>query len=150
MAFREYHQLDASVYLKAAEDEAKGDSTLKSDYISKLGRTYGCSVAIHILGEITKVICEKSKDKLTRDRLLNLLGDFIKKQNIKITTISGDDIKLFHELREIETRAHEPELLALSIAINRKSDVFMTFDEDLLNSASRFKEKYGIKVRKPI
>ncbi len=96
------------------------------------------------------MICEKSEDKLTRDRLLNLLGDFIKKQNIRITTINEEDVKLFHELREIETRAHEPELLGLAIAINHKADVFMTFDEDLLNSASRFKEKYGIKVRKPI
>lgn len=65
-------------------------------------------------------------------------------------SIFEEDVKLFHELRGIETRAHEPELLALTIAINKKADVFMTFDEDLLRSAPLFKQKYGIKVRKPI
>lgn len=150
MTFREYHQLDASVYLKAIEDEIKGEYTLRSNYVSKLGRTYGCSIAIHILGEITHVICRDSKDKTTRDRFLALLGDFIKKQNIKIITILEEDIKLFHDLRELDYKSDEPELLALAIAIREKADVFMTFDEDLLHSSPIFKQKYGIKVRKPI
>jgi len=51
MGFREYHNIDASVYLKFQEDEIIGDYELKSNYISKLGRTYGCSISIHILGE---------------------------------------------------------------------------------------------------
>lgn len=148
--FREYHHLDASVYLKAVEDEIGGDYVLRESYLSKLGRTFGCTVSIHILGEIVHVTCRDSKDKTTRDRFLSLVGDFIRKQNIEIITISEDDIKLFHELRELDYKSDEPELLALAVAIDKKADVFMTFDEDLLSSAPVFKQKYGIKVRKPI
>ena len=150
MAFREYHQIDASVYLRVLEDEIKGNYELKSNYLSKLGRTFGCGISIHILGEIVNVICRESKNKILRDQTLIVLGDFLKKQNIKILTISKDDIKLFYEVRELDYKSDEPELLALAIAINKKADVFMTFDENLLNSAPLFKQKYGIKVRKPI
>ncbi len=87
---------------------------------------------------------------MLRDQALIVLGDFIKKQNIQIVTISGDDINLFHELRELDYKSDEPELLSLATAINKKAHVFTTFDEDLLNSAPLFKQKYGIKVRKPI
>ena len=59
--FREYHHLDAAVYLKALDDEAIGDYTLKSNYISKLGRAYGCSISIVILGEITNKIINTSQ-----------------------------------------------------------------------------------------
>ena len=148
--FREYHQIDASVYLKAIEEEIKGDSTVRVEYITKLGRTYGCAISIVILGEIVNKLCQKAKDKLMRDEFLTVLGDFLVKQEISVITILGEDIKLFNELREIETRAHEPEILALAAAINHKADVFMTFDEDLLHSAPLFKQKYGIKVRKPV
>ena len=150
MAFREYHQLDASVYLRVLEDEIKGDYGLKSNYLSKLGRTFGCSISIHILGEIVNVICRESKNKLLRDQALIVLGDFIKKQNIEVQTILEEDIRLFHELRELDYKSDEPEMLALAIDINKKANVFMTLDEDLLNRASLFKQKYGIKVRKPI
>ena len=150
MGFREHHQIDTSVYLKGIEDEINGDYALRSNYLSKLGRTYACSIALHILGEIVHVICRDSKDKITRDRFLVALGDFIKKQKIGILTILEQDIKLFHELRVIDYKFGEPELLALSIAINKKAGVFTTFDEDLLNSAPIFKRKYGIKVRKPV
>ena len=148
--FREYHQIDASVYLRVLEEEIKGNYELKSNYLSKLGRTFGCSISIHILGEIVNVICRESKDKVLRDQALIVLGDFIKKQNIEVLTLTEGDIKLFSELRIVDYKSDEPELLALAVAINHKSDVFMTFDEDLLNSAPLFKQKYGVKVRKPI
>ena len=116
MAFREYHQLDASVYLKAIEDEIKGDSTLRREYLTKLGRAYGCSISIVILGEIVNKLCQKAKDKRMRDEFLTVLGDFVVKQKIDVITILEDDIQRFHEIRETETRAHEAELLALVAA----------------------------------
>lgn len=149
---REYHQLDSSVYLRGVTDEAeKREPSLFFTYIGKLGRTFKCDVSVVVLGEITKRICEIfSKAKNQRDNLLASLGNFLIKQNVTVLTISEEDVKLFQELREIETRAHEPELIALATAINHKADVFMSFDEDLLHSAPLFKQKYGIKVRKPI
>lgn len=89
------------------------------------------------------------QDKQSLDDALSTLGDLIVKQRIRIVTIVEDDIKMFHELRGIETRAHEPELLALATAIRERANVFMTYDKDLLQGASRFKQKHKIKVRKP-
>ncbi|MBI2543577.1 MAG: hypothetical protein HYW24_05335 [Candidatus Aenigmarchaeota archaeon] len=149
---REYHQIDSSVYLRGISDEAEHhDPNLFSTYIGKLGRTFKCDISVIVLGEITKRICEIFfNNKKERDYWLETLGDFLVKQDVKALTILEDDVKLFHELRGVETRAHEPELLALAIAINHKADVFMTFDGDLLHSAPLFKQKYGIKVRKPV
>ncbi len=85
--FREYHQIDASVYLKAIEDEIKGSSALRREYITKLGRTYGCSISVVILGEIVNKLCKKAQDKKMRDEFLTVLGDFIIKQKINRITV---------------------------------------------------------------
>lgn len=149
---REYHQLDSSVYFRGITDEIENNHpNLFSAYIGKLGRTFRCDISIVVLGEITKRICEIfSKDKFSRDNWLATLGDFLVKQNVGVLTVLEDDIKSFQELRELDYESDEPELLALAVAVNKKADVFMTFDEDLLHSASFFKQKYGIKVRKPL
>jgi len=149
---REYHQFDSSVYIRGITDEVdKGDRSLFTNYIGKLGRTFKCEISVIVLGEIAKRVCEIfSKDKKRRDDWLATLGNFLVKQNIKALTILEEDIKLFQELRELDYKSGEPELLALSIAINKKADVFTTFDTDLLNSAPIFKQNHGIKVRKPV
>lgn len=150
MGFHEYHHIDSSVYLRAVDEVQDGFSETKSDYIVKLGRRFGCSISIHIIGEIFNRICKKISERNTRNLELTTFGDFLVKQNIAVVTIIDEDLKLCEKLRELDYKSHEPELLALAIAINRKANVFTTYDQDLLNSAPVFKRFFKIKVKKPL
>lgn len=149
---QEYHHLDANVLLGALVPTDERLRMSCKEYLDKLlGHTYRAGVSIHILGEVHKKIQEDlSKDRTARNASIEFLDRLISKGEVSICTLTDEDLKLFHELREIETRADAPELLALCVAIREGAHVFMTADTKLDNEKLRSHiKKYSISIKHP-
>lgn len=151
---KEYHHLDASVYLKTVRIQVERyETTLITDYLNRLGgRTYTGGISIVCLGETVKRIIEKARDSMSRDQFLDTLGDFLDKKRIKICSLVDDDIEMVADMRDLDNRVHIPELLGFATAIRERANVFMTYDKDMLESTKlrEFGKKHHIKIDKPL
>lgn len=148
---KEYHHLDSNVLLGILVPTDEKLRISCKAYADRIGFAYRAGLSIHILGEIHKKIQEDlAANKNARDAALDFLDRLISKRKVAIHSLVDKDLELCGELREIETRADVPELLALCVAIREKANVFMTADKEMFSDKLRnHLNSYKITVKHP-
>ncbi len=138
---------DSCVLIELFSNEKKNKKQIAQSYVYDIGRKHNIIVSNLTCGEIYRALMKMFDNDQEREMAFHKVNDILK--HVDICSSQFEDYELSLKLRNVDYKLEPADALHLAIAINRKSQAFITLEERELVNNERIKEvcrSHGLKI----
>ena len=124
---------DSCVFIELFSNEKKSKKQLAQTYIYNIDKKYNVIISNLTCGEVYRSLMKMFDKDQEREMAFHKVNDILK--HVEICSSQFEDYELALELKKIDYKLEPADALHLAMAINRKSQAFITIGErELVNN----------------
>lgn len=140
------HHIDACILTELLLKQPRQRECIR--YLNKLQNYLKGELSVLSIGEITTAVLSKLGNMTLKMDAFELLDFTIERNELDILVPTNDTMALVHAIHDVDSRVEGTDAINLACAIENEADVFVTFDETLLNN-EKLERTFKIRIRAP-
>lgn len=141
------HHIDACILTEMLLQQERMKECIR--YLNKFPNYRKGDISTLSMGEIlTAIVVGFGDDTRLKIDALEVLDSALSVREINIIPLSNDVLVHARSIRELDSRIDVSDAINLACAVDDGADVFVTFDEKLLNN-QRFEKQFKLKISSP-
>ena len=140
------HHIDTDILIEALKETKLGNQC--SDYLNRIGYKYRGVLSLSIIGEFFLVTFRDVKEQSIRDSGFEFIDRFIRRKKVGFSSLKYENFRIIDKIKEIDSRIEDTDAVHLANCIQDKGDIFVTFDEKLVEN-SRLGKEFNMKLIHP-
>lgn len=141
-----FHHIDACILTELLLKQPRQRECIR--YLNKLQNYLKGELSVLSIGEITTAVLSKLGNMTLKMDAFELLDFTIERNRLDILVPTNDTMALVHAIQDVDSRVEGTDAINLACAIENEADVFVTFDETLLNN-EKLERTFKIRIREP-
>lgn len=140
------HHIDACILTEVLLEQNRMRECVS--YLNKFPNYQKAGICTLSMGEIITTLLTEPEKVNVKMKAFELLDFTIERDDIRIIVPTKDTMALVHAVQDVDSRIDTTDAINLACAIENEADVFVTFDEKLLNN-ERLERTFKIRIRGP-
>lgn len=142
-----FHHIDACILTEMLLQQERMKDCIR--YLNKFPNYRKGGISTLSMGEIlTAIVVGFGNDTRPKINALEVLDSALSMRKIGIVPLSNDVLVHARSIRELDSRIDASDAINMACAVDDGADVFVTFDEKLLNN-QRFEKQFKMKISSP-
>ncbi len=141
-----FHYVDACVLTEMLLEQNRRKACVS--YLNKFPNYQKGGISALAMGEVITTILKELENIDVKIKAFGLLDSTIEENRIGIFVPTMDTLALVHAIRDVDSRIEATDAINLAHAIENGADVFVTFDDKLLNN-EKLERTFKIRIREP-
>ncbi len=141
-----FHHIDACILTEMLLQQERMKDCIR--YLNKFPNYQRGGTSTLAMGEVITTILKELENIDVKINAFGLLDFTIERDKIGIIVPTKDTIALLHAIQDVDSRIDAADAINLACAIENEADVFVTFDEKLLNN-EKLERTFKIRIREP-
>lgn len=140
------HHIDACILTEMLLQQERMKECIR--YLNKFPNYQRGSTSTLAMGEVITTILKELENKDIKINAFELLDFTIEENRIEILVPTMDTLALVHAIHDVDSRIEATDAINLACAIENGADVFVTFDNKLLNN-EKLERTFKIRIGEP-
>jgi len=140
------HHIDTDIFIESDKETKLGD--ICASYLNKVGYKYRGTVSLSVLGEFLLITLRDTEKPEDKELAIRIFDRMIRKRKIRFVTPATEAYETAVKVIKLDSRIENTDALHYAIAVQEKSNAFVTFDGKMVGNKILEKE-FGVKIIPP-